>query len=159
MLLFLHQGVAKGFIGALLSLEVFRCKPVFPKKQTLAHDQIAPLELLSVCVCVCVCVSVWECVCVCVCVCVCARVWVRVCVCVCVLSRPRLCIHSSNMWTFEFLIQLKCALLFSVAFTLMLVCFFLNRRSLFPPRYSMYPDQMVDQHLETTLTALNVSGD
>ncbi len=26
-------------------------------------------------------------------------------------------------------------------------------------RSSLYPDQMVDQHLETTSTALNVSGD
>ncbi len=26
-------------------------------------------------------------------------------------------------------------------------------------RSSLYPDQMVDQHLETTSTALNISGD
>ncbi len=54
---------------------------------------------------------------------------------------------------------------------LILVCFFLIPRSQYPldlypdqmvtavTRSSPYPDQIVDQHLETTSTALNVSGD
>jgi hypothetical protein len=46
-----------------------------------------------------------------------------------------------------------------MASILILVSFILVPRSPEPPRFSPYPDQMVDQHLEMTFTALNISGD
>ncbi len=52
-----------------------------------------------------------------------------------------------------------CYIVRKIASTLILVSFIVVPRAPEPLRFCPYPDQMVDQHLEMTFTALNVSGD